>query len=301
MQINRLFEMVYILLGKKTITAKQLAERFEVSMRTIYRDINTLSSAGIPIYTNKGKGGGISLIDDFVLNKSILSEQEQNEILVSLQGLHAVQVPDIESVLTKLRGFFNKQGVNWIDVDFSPWGSNDSEREKFNLLKTAILNASIVSFDYFSTTGEKSERTVEPLKLVFKGRGWYLYSFCRVKDDFRMFKIIRIKSLSCLKETFIRNIPNIVWDKPEQSCSDKLITLILKIDARMAYRLYDEFDQEYIVKNADGNFTVTATFPESEWVYGYVLSYGNYVEVLEPKHIREIIRKKIEESLKKYL
>lgn len=301
MQINRLFEMVYILLGKKTITAKQLAERFEVSMRTIYRDINTLSSAGIPIYTNKGKGGGISLIDDFVLNKSILSEQEQNEILMSLQGLHAVQVPDIESVLAKLRGFFNKQGVNWIDVDFSPWGSTDSEREKFNLLKTAILNASIVSFDYFSTTGEKSERTVEPLKLVFKGRGWYLYSFCRVKDDFRIFKIIRIKSLSCLEETFIRNIPNIVWDKPEQSCSDELITLILKIDARMAYRLYDEFDPEYIVKNTDGNFTVTAIFPESEWVYGYVLSYGNYAEVLEPKHIREIIRKKIEESLKKYL
>lgn len=300
MQINRLFQMVYILLNKKTITAKELSKHFEVSVRTIYRDVDTLSAAGIPIYTNKGKGGGISLIDNFVLNKSMLSEQEQNEILMSLQGLNAMKFPDIEPVLNKLSIFFNKQGTNWIDVDFSHWGSDENEREKFNLIKTAIMGKNIITFDYFSSYGEKTQRTVEPIKLIFKGQSWYLYGFCRVKNDFRVFKITRIKNICLLNQTFKRDIPKDIWNI-FKSHKDGIVTLVLKIDARMAYRIYDEFDQECIQKNADGSFTVTVAFPEDEWVYGYILSYGNYAEIIEPKHIREIVKRKLEEGLKKYL
>lgn len=300
MQINRLFEIVYILLDKKTITAKELANRFEVSVRTIYRDIDTLSAAGIPLYTSKGKGGGISILDDFVLNKSLFSEQEQNQILMSLQSLSAVKGPDVEPVLNKLSTLFNKQGLNWIDVDFSRWGSDNNEREKFSLLKTGILHKVLVTFDYFSSHGEKTLRTIEPLKLIFKGQSWYLYGFCRVKHDFRIFKITRIKNLCCSNETFNRDLPNDIWDKSD-AYNHRLIKLVLKIEAKMAYRLYDEFEHECITKNADGSFTVTATFPEDEWVYGYVLSYGNYAEVLAPKHIRETIKRKFAEGLNKYL
>jgi len=301
MQINRLFEIVYILLDKKTITAKELSEHFEVSVRTIYRDIDTLSIAGIPIYTNKGKGGGISLIEDFVLNKSVLSEKEQNEIIMSLQSLNAMKFLDVEPVLKRLSTIFNKKSTNWIDVDFSQWGSNDSEKEKFNILKTAIISTKMVSFDYFSSYGERTLRTVEPLKLIFKGQGWYLYGFCRLKCEFRIFKITRIKNLSLLNETFKREIPIDIWDEGDKSYKNKMVTLILKIDERMAYRLYDEFDQENIVKNSDGSFTATTTFPDGDWIYGYVMSYGEYAEVLEPKDIREIIKRKFEEGLKKYL
>lgn len=287
------------MLDKKSITAKELAERFEVSVRTIYRDVDTLSAAGIPVCTNKGKGGGISLIEGFVLDKSILSEQEQNEILMSLQSLSAVKCPDMEPVLRKMGAFFNKQGMNWIDVDFTRWGSDGSEREKFRMLKTAILSRTMVTFDYFSSYGEKTERTVEPVKLVFKGQGWYLYGFCRVKNDFRMFKITRIRNLCCLSETFQRDVPDDVFGDSNSS-STSMVTLVLKIQESMAYRIYDEFDQEYIHKNPDGSFTVTATFPQGEWIYSYVLSYGSEAEVLEPKHVREIIKKKLEEALKKY-
>ena len=301
MQINRLFEIVYILLDKKTITAKELSEHFEVSVRTIYRDIDTLSIAGIPIYTNKGKGGGISLIEDFVLNKSVLSEKEQNEILMSLQSLNAMKFLDVEPVLKRLSTIFNKESTNWIDVDFSQWGSDDSEKEKFNIIKTAIISTKMVSFDYFSSYGEKTLRTVEPLKLIFKGQGWYLYGFCRLKGEFRIFKITRIKNLSLLNETFKREIPNDIWGEGDKSYKNKMVTLILKIDERMAYRLYDEFDQENIVKNSDGSFTATTTFPDGDWIYGYVMSYGEYAEVIEPKDIREIIKRKFEEGLKKYL
>lgn len=301
MQINRLFEMIYILLDKKTITAKELAQQFEVSVRTIYRDIDILSAGGIPIYTNKGKGGGISLMDDFVLNKSMLSATEQNEILMSLQSLHAVKVPEIDKVLTKLRTIFNKQVINWIDVDFSHWGSNDSEREKFDILKAGILRATIVSFDYCSSDGEKNKRIVEPVKLVFKGRSWYLYGYCQTKGGFRIFKITRIKNIHSSTEEFTRKISDDIWGEPQQSYNEGMITLILRIDARMEYRVYDEFDQDLIVKNTDGSFTVSVTFPENEWVYGYVLSYGNYAEVLEPQHIREIVKKKFQDGLQRYL
>ena len=300
MQINRLFEIVYILLDKKTITAKELSERFEVSVRTIYRDVDTLSIAGIPIYTNKGKGGGISLMDDFVLNKSVLSEKEQNEILMSLQSLNAMKFLDVEPVLKRLSTIFNKESTKWIDVDFSKWGSDDSEKEKFNTIKTAIISTKIINFDYFSSYGEKTLRTVEPLKLVFKGQDWYLYCFCRLKNEFRIFKITRIRNIKLLDETFKRDIPSDIWGEGDKSYKNKMVTLTLKIDERMAYRIYDEFHEENIVKNLDGSFNVTTSFPEGDWIYGYVMSYGDYAEVIEPKDIRKIIKRKFEQGLKKY-
>jgi len=300
MQINRLFEIVYILLDKKIITAKELSEHFEVSVRTIYRDVETLSIAGIPIYTNKGKGGGISLVEDFVLNKSVLSEKEQNEILMSLQSLNAMKFLNVEPLLKRLSTIFNKESSNWIDVDFSQWGSDDSEKEKFNIIKAAILSTKMVSFDYFSSYGEKTLRTVEPLKLVFKGQGWYLYGFCRLKSEFRIFKITRIRNINLLNEAFKRDIPIDIWSEGDKAYKNKMVTLILKIDERMAYRIYDEFNQENIVKNHDGSFNVSTTFPEGDWIYGYVMSYGEYAEVIEPKDIRDIMKRKFEEGLKKY-
>ncbi|KOA18659.1 HTH domain protein [Clostridium homopropionicum DSM 5847] len=300
MQINRLLEIIYILLDKKIVTAKELSEHFEVSKRTIYRDIDTLSAAGIPIYTNKGKGGGISLLDNFVINKSMLSEKEQIDILSSLQGFNALNAVDVEPVLKKLSTMFHKKNTNWIEVDLTQWGSNSDNIDKFNLLKTAILNRNIVSFNYFSSYGKITERTIEPMKLLFKGQSWYVYGFCKDKGDFRIFKVTRMKNLSCSNETFIREVPKYSWSTTEDY-NNKMIKVILKIEERMAYRIYDEFDEKDILKNLDGSFTVTMTFPEDEWVYGYVLSYGNYAEVLEPKYIREIIKRKFEEGLKKYL
>lgn len=302
MQINRLFEIVYMLFNQKTITARELAQHFEVSQRTIYRDIDTLSQSGIPIYTNKGKGGGISILPQFVLNKSVLSDVEQNEILSALQGLNALNIPNIDPVLSKLAALFNKNNTSWIDVNFSHWGSDDSEIEKFMSLKNTILEKKVITFDYYSSYGEKLTRSVEPLKLVFKGRGWYLYGYCRLKNDYRMFKITRIRNLESSDESFSRDIPQDIWSQSENTGNrDDIITLVLKIDAKMTYRLYDEFQPENITRNDDGSFTVKTTIPENDWVYGYIMSYGEYAEVLEPPHIKEIIVRKYQKGLEKYL
>ncbi|MDR1440129.1 MAG: HTH domain-containing protein, partial [Clostridiales bacterium] len=139
MQISRLFEIVYLLLNKKSVTANELAEHFEVSGRTILRDIDTLSAAGIPVYTSQGKGGGISILDNFVLNKATISDEEQNQILLALQSLSAVGQAEADRILTKLRAIFDKAATDWIAVDFSRWGNSRADRERFETLKRAVV------------------------------------------------------------------------------------------------------------------------------------------------------------------
>jgi len=298
MQINRLFEIVYILLNKKTITAKELAERFEVSIRTIYRDIDTLGTAGIPVYMSKGKGGGISLLDNFVLNKSILSDNEQNEILAALQSLNAISYPNVDSVISKLGMLFNKADYNWIDVDFSHWGSGD--KEKFSLLKTAIVNKKIITFEYYSSYGEKTGRTVEPLQLWFKDKAWYLKGYCLTKQEYRIFKLNRMKNISLTEKTYQRELLQLLPDEQTRKNSISIVEIKLNLKSCIAYRVYDEFDENDIVRNVDGNFDVTVSYPEDDWVYGYILSFGSYAEVISPKHIRNIVIGKLEDTLKQY-
>lgn len=301
MQINRLFEIVYILLNKNTVTAKTLAEHFEVSTRTIYRDIDTLSAAGIPVFTSKGKGGGVSLLGDFVLNKSVLSAQEQNEILISLQSMKAITFPDIEPVLDKMSLLFNKAQTSWIDVDFSHWGSERQDRDKFGLLKNAIINKRIIVFDYFSSYGEKTSRTIEPLKLVFKSQGWYLYGFCRLKDKPRIFKISRIRNLAVGQEIFHREAPAEAIDLNEPLPPMVMIDISIKIDGSMAYRVFDEFPEKAIQQNSDGGFTIRVSLPEDEWIFSYILSFGPHAEVLEPPRIRKLIEERLKALLQKYI
>jgi predicted DNA-binding transcriptional regulator YafY len=300
MQMNRLFEIVYILLNKKTTTAKELAERFEVSVRTIYRDIDMLSSAGIPVYASQGKGGGISLLEDYVLNKSVLSEDEQNEILFALQSLTVTQNPETDKVLSKLSSLFNKSKTNWIEVDLSPWGSDKNKTCEFTILKNAILNHQIIEFTYFNTSGEKSSRKVEPIKLIFKVHAWYLQGFCLAKNEYRTFKISRMSNLEITQEFFTDRMPvGLSVDENEQN-SQKWINVQVKIAPQGAYRVFDEFDENEITRNQDGSFTVATSLPENEWLFHHILSFGTDIEVLSPQNIREMIQGKLDEIIWKY-
>ena len=288
MQIKRLFEMIYLLMEKGTVTAAELAERFEVSTRTIYRDLDTLSSAGIPVYTCKGKGGGIHLMEDFVLDKSLLSEEEQNEILFALQGLSATQAVEGKA-LSRLSGLFQKKSVDWIDVDFSHWGSDAEEREKFQLIKTAILEHRILKFTYYSSYGQKSERRVEPVKLRFKNSCWYFQAFCLEKNAYRTFKVCRMEHPILAEEHFLPR-PGPVPDLELAGLEPKdLVQLTLWVSPELAFRVYDEFEREQIVRNGDGSFTVTLWFPRGGWVYGYLLSFGDGVQVLSPQGVQKTL------------
>ena len=292
MQISRLFEIIYILLDKKMVTAKELAEHFEVSVRTIYRDIDILSTARIPIYASQGKGGGISLLQDYVLDKSVLSEKEQNEILFGLQSLSIVGNEETERLLSKLSSLFNKNQTNWIEDELSPWGSNKSQRCEFTILKNAILNQQIIEFEYFNTVGEKNNRKIEPLKLLFKVNAWYLQGFCLFRNAYRTFKISRMTNVKASKDYFNERAKQ--YEESQKENSQNWIAVRLNISSNCAYRVYDDFGENEITKNQDGSFDVVTTLPESNWLIGYLLSFGSDMRVLEPERIRDRVRKQAE-------
>jgi len=297
MQINRLFEMLYMMLNKKNITAKELSEYFEVSVRTVYRDVETLASAGIPVYSLRGKNGGIRLLEGYTLNKSLISQDEQNEIMYALQSLKAANYPESEETLKKLSLFFNKSSDNWIEIDFSRYGSDDNVL--FENIKQAILKKFTIKFTYFNSRGEKSYRTADPLKIWFKEKAWYLFAYCHNKKDIRQFKIARIKNLELTCEHFERELKKEDL-KNQNNVNGKGTKIVIEVDKSQAYRVYDEFFEENIAKKENGNFEITIEIFENEWLYGYLLSFGEHLKVLKPARIREILAKKVEKMRENY-
>ena len=296
MKNNRLFGIIYILLAKDSVTAKYLADYFEVSLRTIYRDIDTLSSLNIPIYACRGKNGGIGLLNNFKLDKALLTKEEQTEILFSLQSIDELNIND-SNLFLKMKTIFESEGEDWFSIDFNTWNNSDLHKDNFEILKKAILNNLVVLFTYFNSYGEVSSRKVEPLKLHFKYNAWYLDAYDIIKKDFRYFKLMRIKDLVLTSESFDRKkIPEVF----KKVIPPLITTITLEIESRASYRVYDEFAFSDIKKLDNGNFEVTFSLPENEWLYGYILSFGSDAKVISPERIKNIIKTKLEESLKNY-
>jgi predicted DNA-binding transcriptional regulator YafY len=298
MQISRLFGIVYYLLEKKESTGKELADRFGVSVRTIYRDIDTLSGAGIPIYTNQGKGGGILILDNFILNKSILSEKEQDEILLALQNLSAARYPDIDFILSRLSSLFKKSDVNWIEVDYSPWGSDEIKKGNFNMLKMAVLGKQIIKFEYHNNSAAKSIRRVGPIKLVFKDKAWYLKAYCYDKKAGRTFKISRMANIEITGDIFGQREQDEIPAELEDNQFREFIDIQLKISPAGAYRIYDDFSEKEITKHEDGSFTVIASMPVGDWLSNYILAYGPVIEAIEPQSLRDAVIGKMKVLMK---
>ena len=299
MEQSRLFKIVYHLLEKGKSTAPELAEKFEVSIRTIYRDLDAISAAGIPIYTTQGKGGGIFIMQDFVLNKSILSEQEKEQILMALQGISITEHNQTDELLMKLGGLFQSKVTNWIEVDFSEWYKNTPNYDVFNLIKNAIFNQYIITFSYFAREGNYSNRTVEPIKLIFKNKDWYLYGFCLLRNDFRFFKLTRIKDLEISSDTFIREVKS--SHEIETVIKNKnFIHAKLKFSPKVAFRVYDEFTDN-VSKDNQGNLYVNIDLPDNETLFSYILSFGDNVEILEPDYLRHSMKEKLALMLEKYI
>ena len=291
MQESRLFRIVYYLLENGKATAPELAQKFEVSVRTIYRDIDAISSVGIPIYAAQGKGGGISILSDYTLEKSFFSEQEREQILMALQGIMATTGKTSDELLTKLSGLFQMKYTKWIEVDFSDWVQGKPQQNTFDLIKNAIFQKKVISFCYFNSKGNNSKRNARPICLVFKSKDWYLYAFCLLRNDYRFFKLTRIRQVEMLSDTFTQDFTPIRIEK--QIHIEKTITVKLKFDRRIAFRVYDEFTDN-ITEDTQGNLYVQVNLPDNEILYSYLLSFAEYVEVLEPQCIRKQIKKRLQ-------
>lgn len=283
MKSSRLFEIVYRLMENGRCTAPELAQELEVSVRTIYRDIEALCQAGVPIATDQGQGGGIRLMDGWSLNKALVNAKEQEQLLTAIKSLEAVD-PDGSELALKLGALFQKQPHDWLRVDFHYWGPINENDERFELIKTAALEKRILSFCYASYEGF-TQRRVKPILLYFKGNAWYLQAFCLMRNEFRTFKISRISQLALTDERFEEELtPPVIdpWDwhfQWPEAC--------LRFAPHMAYRVYDDFDEECIQRLPDGSLMVTTQLPpEDEWAAARILSYGTGVDVLSPDSLR---------------
>ncbi len=297
MQISRLLEIVYLLLEHGSVTASELAERFEVSVRTVYRDMDALGEAGIPVCAERGRQGGFRLMENFSLNRSLLSQRDQDEILFALQTLNATSAAECGQLLSRLSGLFRRDCTDWIEVDFSEWGNEKEQRERFEQVKSSILERRVIRFVYYGSDGNQSERRVEPLRLLFKG-SWYLQAFCLTRQDFRTFRLSRMEHVAA-EEPFEKRplspppVAMAASGAPE-------VELLLHFPPQAAFRVYDEFSPGQVEKQEDGGFLVHASFPEGGWVYGYLLSFGENVAVLSPERVRQILLEKAEQIQKIY-
>lgn len=296
MRDSRLFRILYYVLEKGKVTANELSEKFEVSVRTIYRDIDVISSAGIPIYATQGKGGGIEIADDFVLKKSLLSEKEQEQILVALKGLEGINKQYENELLTKLSAFFKIKNTNWIEVDFTNWQRGNEYDELFNDIKSAIINKNIIRFTYFSSNEKETSREVKPIRLLFKGWDWYVYTFCLLRNEFRYFKLSRIRDLKILDENFEDSYEDVVLIKKMEY--KDTVHVKLKFDRKVAFRVYDEMGD--IKEDEEGNLYAEIELPNDYNLYNYIFSFGESVEVLEPIEIRNKIRDMINKMSRIY-
>lgn len=302
MKINRLIEMTIILLNRKTITAQELAERFGVSTRTIYRDIDVLSSSGVPVFCSQGANGGISVIEDYTINRASLSQKESENIIFALQSMKAAKYPEIDSILDKMGALFSSSQSDWISIDFSSWGANPNEYNKFEIIKNAIISGKIIEIDYINAYNQKSHRSLAPMRLIYKSNSWYLWAFCYNKKDYRLFRITRIKNTELTDESFERRaLLDLVENRSEKNTTEYMnIHLVMRFSENVLTRLYDDFDESFVTNNNDGTYTVEVDWPEDEWVYGYILSFGANVEIVSPPHIREIIRERAERIINVY-
>lgn len=295
MSESRLFKILYYLLDRKRATAPELAAEFEVSPRTIYRDIEALSSVGIPIYTEPGRNGGIYLLQNFILDRVILSENEKQEVLTAIQSISATGYTGGKEMLTKLSALFNINTRNWLEVDFSRWGNSTYDNLKFEILKTAVIQCKEVKIVYENTNSERSKRIIQPLKIFYKSKEWYLKAFCTEKQDFRLFKLNRILESELLENTFVpRPYPELKGSL--QQTYQKVVLLFSK---EMAYRVYDEFGTTEIEYQKNGDLMVCVEMPVNTWLIGYLLSFGAEVEIIEPKYLKSVLAAQAQAIYKK--
>ncbi len=296
MQESRLFKILYHLLEKGQATAPELAERFEVSVRTIYRDIDALSGAGIPVYAEAGRGGGIRLMKDFVLGRAVLSGEEKQEILAALQSLHAAQDVRAGQTLQKLSALFQLGTEDWLEVDFSRWGNQGFDREKFELLKSAVLQSRVVRICYANSCGQSCERVVQPYKLVYRSRAWYLSAFCTERQDWRLFKLNRILELAVLEDSFARR----PFPAAYEPGGEEYPPVVLRFPKEMAHRVYDEFEPAQVRRQENGDFVVSAPMPVDAWLAGFLLSFGTRVDILFPASLKVLVAEQAKEIYEKY-
>ncbi|WP_027728443.1 YafY family protein [Treponema sp. C6A8] len=308
MKIDRLVSIIMILLEKERISAQELAKMFEVSTRTIYRDIEAISMAGIPVLATSGSGGGIEIMKDYKVDKKIFSTDDLSALLMGLSNISGmVRGSEVANALAKVKSFIPSEKAKSIElkasqiyIDLTPWEGNASVKNALEIIKKALQENRLLIFTYIDGHGSKTSRTVEPYQLVFKSRAWYVQTFCRLKNDYRLFRLSRMSELKMLEETFTpREYQKPFLDFEETARSLQTDTKI-RIHKSVLDRILDFCPYERLSQDGEDYYLADYPFFDSDYYYDMLLSLGDKCEILEPAHVREKLKQKIKNLAKIY-
>lgn len=301
MKVDRLVSIIMILLDKKRVGAQELADLFEVSPRTIYRDIDAISMAGIPVRSTSGVGGGFEIMPEYKVDKKVFSTDDLSALLIGLTSLSGmIREDDFVHALAKIKSFIPADRArdielkaNQICIDLNPWMGNGNIKQTLETVKDALQANQLLSFTYIDGHSNKTNRIVEPYQLVLKGNHWYFQGYCRTKNDYRLFRLSRITELQVLPETFsLRN-----YQKPILNFEETLETLQSDIKIRVHRSVLDrvlEFcTYDRVTPDGDDYYLVDYPFIERDYYFDMLLSFGDKCECIDPPHIREEIKRRI--------
>lgn len=308
MKIDRLVSIIMILMDKKRMGARELAEMFEVSLRTIYRDIDSINMAGIPVRSTPGVGGGFEIMEKYRIDNKVFSEADLSTILMGLSGLSDMMRGDeLVNALAKVKSFIPADKSKEIElranqflIDLSPWMGNRSIQTHLDTIKKAMEENRLITFAYAGLTGDRTARTVEPYQLVLKSSHWYCHAYCRTREDFRLFKLNRMSDLKLGEERF----PHREHPKPQLDFIDMLERRQTKIRIRIHRSLMERVLDFCPLQNFspdDGDYwLVDFPFIENDYYYGVLLSFGNRCECLGPAPVRGEMKRRIKEMAAMY-
>ena len=290
MKLDRLLGILTILPQNHRISAPTLAEKFEVSRRTISRDIDALCQAGIPIVTQQGGNGGISIAEGYKLDRSVLTTVELSSMIAALKGLGTVsEKAQIERTLDKLSA--NKDTVvslrESIVIDLASHYKG-SLTKKIEMIKQAIRESRMIEFYYYYEKGE-NHRRIEPYFIAFQWTSWYVFGFCPLRQDWRLFKLARLWELKQCNESFTpREIPSEKRDFNAR-LTDHLRFVAL-FDPSTKYQLIETYGPDCFTKTNE-KLRLEIGYTNRNFTMNWLLGFGDKVKVLEPSDMAdEILR-----------
>ena len=307
MKIDRMLTIIVILLNRNRISARELAEKFEISVRTVYRDIDAINMAGIPIISYPGNNGGFGIMENYKLNHQLLTLNNLCSLLSALKGMNStLEDIELESSIEKLRSLIPHDKSDQVNLQMEqviielPWRYTSKQKRQIQVIRNAITELQLLTITYRNYANETSTRQIEPMSLLFKGYTWYLFAYCNLRTDFRVFRISRIIDLQVEKEPFKRRKKS--YHEIEQASRKhiSLTSIILKFAPEVRARVEDYFDKENIEVLNTGELIVNAQFPEKEWYYSLIFSFGEHVEVLGPERVRRAVASRIKLMQEKY-
>lgn len=305
MRVNRLLSILLIISNKGTVTGQELADHFEVSLRTIYRDIDKISEAGIPIASIGGKGGGFYIMESYDLDKLFLSKNELQALVPIMDNLRFLfgKNKQFNDIVLKLENAYKNEESDYdkLSINISHFSMENELKEYLYIINKAIEDSKLLKFNYINRNMEYIERITEPIKISFVGGHWYLTAYCRTRGGYRKFKLVRIKNVE-LGDSFIkRNISNEELERVfNDSYDNKSIKVKLKFTNKIGEQLTEYFVKDIIKRTEDGNFIVEQSCPYEDGLFKFILSFGKECEVIEPGFLRKEVKKYLSELVSVY-